>query len=96
MFLFLCFWWLWAIIFAVILEFVSIHEGVLQCKWIHVPWLYNKKFTLTEENLMNSSKSVKLHSYSSKKQTNKQNKFNVLSAGFVAFNMAFSFCPFRI
>ena len=61
------FWWLWAVIFAAILEFVSIHEGVLQFKWIHIPWLYNKRFTSTEENLMNSSKSDKLLSYSSKK-----------------------------
>lgn len=54
-----------------------------------------KKFTLTEENPMNSSKSVKLQSYSSK--TNERtNKFNVLSAGFVAFNMELSVCPFRI
>lgn len=96
--LFLWFWWLWAVIFGMTLEFVSIHEGVLQCKWIHILWLYNKKFTLTEENLMNSRKCVKLHSYSSKKKTKtKKHTTSSLSyIGFVAFNMVLSFCPARI
>lgn len=52
-----------------------------------------KKFTLTGENLMDSSKSFKLHFYRAKK---KKKKFNVLNTGFIAFDMAFSFCPLRI
>lgn len=35
-------------------------------KCIRILWLYNDTFTLTEENLMNSSKSVKLRPYRSK------------------------------